>query len=750
MSLKLFIMERVGSCEQPFLIGGLSSIVSFSNKMWYTIRMRKQEHCIIGAGCRSTAVAVVLAAGIAAAAFRCPAGDVETDAEAIARLGGVAKDISDMLANCHVSRRAPDDTISRRAWTNVLESCDSSRSILLPEDVRELERHIDSLDDDFKAGDFSFPLKVRDIYVKRLAERHRFATNMLAHVTSAMLAKGGSIRIDRAGEPWMEAGAQRDEWWSKMLMAMVAKQLAETASRDGSASNKVAAAAAEVAKRQTKAMEMVRKKPVSTVCSEFLSAVVSSYDAHTMYLPPDKFKRFNTEMSLSMCGIGAGWDFKDGVVTIMRVLPGSPLAKCGEVKVGDQILAVSPKADGEMRKLSGLSRSEVSALLSGKKGEKITLEVRHAADGSVKRHDIVRDEIKMDDESAFSRVVEAESGGRRRKMGYLRLPVFYSARAVKGGSSRSSGGDVGEELRKLRDAGVEGVLFDLRGNSGGGLEEAVKVIGGFVHDGPAVSMRTVNSDVSLSVTDGGAVCEVPVVVMIDKSSGSAGELVPGTLQDLGRAIIVGDERTFGKGTGQTVLKLDSENGQRDGALVVTVGRFYRVTGASTQFKGVESDILLDSLSLPDRLKGERGLKYPLPWDTVEAVPHKKSWDLDKFIPKLREASARRLAASKEWKTHMENVNWQKKTAADNIHPVSFPDAKARREKQARIAAEMNRMNRARSRAAAKEPWKKGVDPVRDEALNILADLVELNGGRRLPAAAPSADSSTLFDSLDDE
>ena len=124
--------------------------------------------------------------------------------------------------------------------------------------------------------------------------------------------------------------------------------------------------------------------------------------------------------------------------------------------------------------------------------------------------------------------------------------------------------------------------------------------------------------------------------------------------------------------------------------------------------------------------------------------------LDKFIPKLREASARRLAASKEWKTHIENVNWQKKTAADNIHPVSFPDAKARREKQARIAAEMNRMNRARSRSAAKEPWKKGVDPVRDEALNILADLVELNGGRRLPAAAPSADSSALFDSLDDE
>lgn len=710
--------------------------------------MRKREHCSIGAAIRPMA-AVVLAAGIAAAAFICPAGDVETDAEAIARLGGVAKDLSGKLAKYHVSRKTPDDTISRRAWTNFLESCDSSRTILLAEDVRELEKHSDSLDDDFKAGDFSFPLKVRDIYLKRLAERHRFATNMLSHVTFDMLGESGSIRTDRTGEPWMTAGAQRDEWWSKMLRAMVSKQLSEMASRDGSASNKVAAAAAEVAKHQTKAMEMASKKPVSTVCSEFLSAVVSAYDAHTMYLPPDRFKRFNTEMSLSMCGIGAGWEFKDGVVTIMRILPGSPLAKCGEVKTGDQILAVSPKADGEMRKLSGLSRPEVSALLSGRKGEKLTLEVRHAADGSVRRHDIVRDEIKMDDESAFSRVVETTAGGRRRKMGYLRLPVFYSARAVKGGgNSVSSGGDVGEELRKLRDAGVEGVLFDLRGNSGGGLEEAVKVIGCFVHDGPAVSMRTINSNVSLSVTDGGAICEVPVVVMIDRSSGSAGELVPGTLQDLGRAIIVGDESTFGKGTGQTVLKLDNENGQKNGALVVTVGKFYRVTGASTQFKGVESDILLDSLSLPDRLKGERGLKYPLPWDTVEAVPHKKSWDLDKFIPKLRDASARRLAASKEWKTHMENVNWQKKTAADNMHPVSFPDAKARREKKAKIAAEMSRMDRARSRSAAKEPWGKGVDPVRDEALNILSDLVELNGGRRLPAA-PSVESSALFDSLDD-
>ena len=448
-----------------------------------------------------------------------------------------------------------------------------------------------------------------------------------------------------------------------------------------------------------------------------------------------------TGMNLTMCGVGVEWTLKDGGIKVKRVLPGGPIAKDGRIKPGDVITGVAPKGDGKIKKTDGLSTREVVALFAGKKGEKITLEVRHP-DGRVARYTIARDEVPMDDEAASSSVVEIDVAGKRLKAGYLRLPSFYAAAPAGGSKGRSCAEDLRVELEKLKKAGVCGVLFDLRGNNGGSLDDAVKVIGLFVRSGPAVRMRGTGGDITLPVPANSTVCEVPVLVLTSRASASAGELVPATLQDLGRAVVAGDAQTFGKGTAQTVSEF-GEGGES--AAVVTDGRFYRVTGASTQFKGVESDILLPSVFDDEYYKGERGLKYPLPWDEIEGSDFSASWDLNKFIPELRRASEERLAKNPAWKKHLEKVKWAEECSARKTIPLSVSERKAQFKRDNAVDAAIELQENS-----GYNPANRKDDVVLDEGLRILADLVRLNGGRVLPQAKAPAGSNVLLGGLDDD
>ena len=348
----------------------------------------------------------------------------------------------------------------------------------------------------------------------------------------------------------------------------------------------------------------------------------------------------------------------------------------------------------------------------------------------------------MDDEAASSAVVEIDVGGKRLKAGYLRLPSFYAAAPGGGSKGRSCAEDLRAELEKLKKAGVCGVLFDLRGNNGGSLDDAVKVIGLFVRSGPAVRMRGTGGDITLPVPANSTVCEVPVLVLTSRASASAGELVPATLQDLGRAVVAGDAQTFGKGTAQTVSEFNN-GGAR--AVVVTDGRFYRVTGASTQFKGVESDILLPSVFDDEYFKGERGLKYPLPWDEIEGSEFTPSWDLDKFIPELRRASEARLAKNLGWKRHLEKVKWAEECSSRKTVPLSITERRAQVRRDNAVGDAIERQEES-----GYDPANREADVVLDEGLRILADLVRLNGGRVLPQAKSPAASNVFLGGLDDD
>ena len=627
----------------------------------------------------------------------------------------LAEEVCRVLEATHTSRHAPDDVISRRAFTNLLEMCDARHMVFLADDVAEFAKSQDKLDDFFKAGDFSFARRVRRKYRERLKECTTFATNALARAQRPA-GNPSTYLFDRSKEPWPSNADARNAIWLTRL-----------------ASESIFRPAASLSRAYVDTLEAEMKRGEDAVDEDFVMSLVSVYDAHTLYLSPKTSGLLEAQLKLSMCGVGAQWTEKDGSVVFTRLISGGPLAKSGRVAVGDRLVAVSPKGDGTFTRVAGVRSIDLVALFNGKAGERISLEIEHA-DGKSEVVTIKRERIEIADLAASSKTVESPSG----RLGYLRLPSFYVTAPSSNGTFRSSSVDVRTELRKLKKADVKGVLFDLRGNSGGSLDDAVKIIGMFVGSGPAVRMTGHAGEVALDVLGGSIECDTPLVVLVSRDSASAGELVPATLQDTGRAVVAGD-RTVGKGTAQTVIRLESHEGA---ALVVTEGRFYRITGGSTQIKGVEPDIPLPCLA--SFWKGEEGLPYPVEWNEIASVPFKKSWDMERFVPELRKASAaRRAASSPAWKRHEQLVGWAKEEAYRKTVPL---ERKARKTLRAHDDAVDDELERLESKGF--DPAHREADAALDEALNILADLVRLNAGRPMPKQESTQDESGLFDGLD--
>ena len=627
----------------------------------------------------------------------------------------LAEEVCRVLETTHTSRHAPDDVISRRAFTNLLEMCDGRHMVFLADDIAEFAKSQDKLDDFFKAGDFSFARRVRRKYRERLKECTAFATNALARAQRPS-GNPSTYLFDRSKEPWPSDADARNEIWLTRL-----------------ASESIFRPAASLSRAYVDVLEAEMKRGEDAMDEDFVMALVSVYDAHTLYLSPKTSGLLEAQLKLSLCGVGAQWTEKDGSVVFTRLIPGGPLAKSGRVSVGDRLVAVSPKGDGTFTRVAGVRSIDLVALFNGKEGEPISLEIEHA-DGKGEVVTIKRERIEIADLAASSKTVETPSG----RLGYLRLPSFYVTAPSSNGTLRSSSVDVREELRKLKKADVKGVLFDLRGNSGGSLDDAVKIIGMFVGSGPAVRMTGHAGEVALDVLGGSIECDTPLVVLVSRDSASAGELVPATLQDTGRAVVAGD-RTVGKGTAQTMIALESHKGA---TLVVTEGRFYRITGGSTQIKGVEPDIPLPCLA--SFWKGEEGLPYPVEWNEIASVPFKKSWDMERFVPELRKASAaRRAAGSAAWKRHEQLVGWAKEEAYRKTVPLERKARKTLRAHDDAVDDELERLERK-----GFDPTHREADAALDEALNILADLVRLNAGRPMPKQVSTQDESGLFDGLD--
>lgn len=452
----------------------------------------------------------------------------------------------------------------------------------------------------------------------------------------------------------------------------------------------------KLTRRYNRTMRNLKQFESDEVLQFWLSALGHAYDPHTDYFGKRELDSFSINMNLSLFGIGATLQSDDGYTVIRSLVAGAPAEVSKQVKVGDRIIAVA-QGDGEFVDVQDEKLSKVVDQIRGPKGSKVRLEIIPAgADLSVRKIvSLVRDEVKLEDSEAKAKLIEFSQDGRTNRIGVIDLPSFYANFPVAGrrGSGKTTTGDVSKLLKKLLEEGAEGIVLDLRRNGGGSLEEAINLTGLFIKSGPVVQVRNPDGRVNVDTSpEENPAYEGPLVVLTSRFSASASEILAGALQDHDRAVIVGDNSTHGKGTVQTVQELGSFLAdQRDvGAAKVTIRKFYRPSGSSTQLKGVVPDIILPSVENYMDV-GESSLENALPWDTIDSSKYSKDGEISRLVADLNRRSSDRIAKDPDFDYVREDVERYRKAKADKT--VSLNETARRTE----IAE-----NKARMEARKKE------------------------------------------------
>jgi carboxyl-terminal processing protease len=600
------------------------------------------------------------------------------------------------LSSAHYQPERIDDAFSKRVFDLYLKRIDYRKKFLTQADVAQLRQYETKIDDETKAGTHGF----LDLSTKLIAER----TKQVQDLTHQILAQPFTFDTDETFQTDFEKAtfplnaADQREQWRKLLkyetMTRVAEMMDEQDKRHDRA--KTAGQAKEPATaepdRTPAQMEVEARKRVqkyydeqfadlpdaNTTLANYANTIANTYDPHTEYFAPKDKEEFDYQLTGRMEGIGAILREKDGLIYIEEVVPGSASFRQGQLKKGDAILRVA-QGPAEPVSIEGWHTNKAVTLIRGKKGTEVRLTVKKP-DGSTKVIPIIRDVVVNEETYAQSAVINDPSG---KKIGYLRLPGFYADFNNNGG--RSSADDVKKELAKLNAEGVQGVVFDLRENGGGSLSDAVEMAGLFMPSGPMVQVHSSQGMTQvLNDKDPRVQYSGPLVVLVNKHSASASEILAAAVQDYKRGIIMGTTSTYGKGTVQRVVDLDETlpaelNSLKPfGSLKFTMQKFYRVTGASTQFKGVASDIVLpDIYSYLDL--GEKESDYPLKWDEIKPAPF-RVWDQQPNYTKLEANSKARVAASPSFKQMTELVQTLRKRKDENV--VSLKLSSYRAEQQA--------------------------------------------------------------------
>ena len=650
--------------------------------------------------------------------------------------GNIGKRLGDMLPRFHVLQQPLNDEISQRAWTNLVTFYDFDHSVFLKSDLDRLAAHEKTIDDELRAADVSFGYEVYNLYVERLHERVRYATNLLATATWDF-STNETYRIRRKDAPWPEDAASAEEHWRKRIKnEVLVAQVNHALDKSTNALDVVT----DLTKKYRQYVTVLTEPDEEAVLQHYLSAVCRAYDPHTDYLSPASKEDFDMEMNLTLCGIGATLSMDDGALKIVEVMPGSPCDRDGRIKEGDKIVGVQQGDDGVMEDVMWQPMKKSIKKIRGKKGTKVILQIVPRSDpsGSTKKLiDLIRDEIKLEDQAATGHVERVTFEGAERKVGYVYLPGFYGTMDKRPTDEgfRSCAMDVAKCLAEFNAEGAEGLVLDLRGNGGGSLREAVLLSALFVQSGPVVQIRDLRTVGSLPIPPGNPIAfKKPMVVLTDRASASASEIVAGHLKDTGRAVVLGDSRTHGKGTVQTVMGMGPE---KYGSMKITTARFYRIDGRSTQVEGVEADVhlpsLLDSLDI-----GEDKLTYALPFSRILPADYRLSWDMHKYVKDLKGRSESRTSEDEAFVRHVANVKGMKELSDREEVSLEFAARKAQMAKD----RELRELDDEESEddddeTAAKKRRRKRNEPKKDdvvlqEAYKVLSDLIRMKNGEEVP------------------
>ncbi len=625
----------------------------------------------------------------------------------------------------HLLHKKVDDEVSREAFKTYLDRLDGGKMFLLAADAKALEVHATKLDDQLRSGSLDLAHDGAKLFAARVAVVDKLTAELLT--TPMDFTNEEFLEIDPKKVELAATEQELRDRWRRRLELEVLERVAQMEARleppkkdpknkDAKAEIDENASAMPIDKipktpalREAKAREDLAKTysgrfarlqtPAKLdAAADVINAVASALDPHTLYLPPSDKANFDIQMSGSLEGIGAVLRERDHYIEIVELVPGGAAWRQGGVSQGDLIVAVT--ADGkEPVDVVDMRIDEVVKMIRGPKGTRVTLRVQKSS-GAEETVTITRDKVVLEEAYAKGAVLSKKGV---KDVGYIHLPSFYGGR----GSPRTAAGDVRKLLGEMRTRKVAGVILDLRGNGGGILGDAVEMTGDLIHSGPVVQVQDSRKQREVHDDDKkGYEYDGPVIVLVDRFSASASEIVAGALQDYGRALIVGTSSTHGKGTVQTLADLDRGGSTDLGVLKITIQQFFRVSGSSTQREGVTPDVLL-----PDPTghleTGERELEHAIAWSQIPAAAHDK-WQAKWNAPALAKTSAARVAKNPMLSKIATTVALLRERQKDTRVPLARTAWDARRKEQ-RAALE------AVSPETTELPIKLGVKTIDDPA-----------------------------------
>ena len=602
--------------------------------------------------------------------------------------------VVELLKRHHYSKPPLDDARSAIIYDSYLKLLDPSRSYFLASDIAEFDKWKFQFDDFLKSGDLNPGFIIYKRYLDRVKSRLDFALAELNKgVDSLDFNAKETLEIDRKDAPWLKTEAELNNLWRKRIKDEVLRLKIA-----GKEPAKIQELLTKRYKNQLSRLDQTRSEDIFQA---YINTFAMSYDPHTNYLSPDNAENFDINMSLSLEGIGAVLQSDNDQVKIVRLVPAGPADKTKQVAPADKIIGVA-QGDKEMVDVIGWRLDEVVKLIRGPKGSVVRLEVIPASnapnDQTSKIVSITREAVKLEEQAAKKSILNLKQDGKNYKLGVIEIPAFYlDFKAFRAGDPnyKSTTRDVKKLLTELQKEKVDGVIIDLRNNGGGSLQEATELTSLFIDKGPTVLVRNADGKVDvLEDENPGAFYKGPMALLVNRLSASASEIFAGAMQDYHRALIIGGQ-TFGKGTVQTIQPLNH------GELKLTLAKFYRVSGQSTQHQGVLPDVAFPSI-IDTKEIGESALPEAMPWDTIRPAIKPAVDPFKPYIDKLKAEHEARVAKDAEFIFIREKLALAEKLMAEKT--VSLNEAE-RRAQHADIDAKQLVMENARRQAKGEAPLK---------------------------------------------
>lgn len=639
--------------------------------------------------------------------------------------------IAKLLRQYHYNHQKIDDAVSSETLDLYIESLDRSRLYFLASDISEFEKFRYTLDDIVFSGDLEPVFQIFNTWKTRAEQRIELATDRLDKEFDFTLDE--DFTLDRSEAEWATTTSELDELWRKKLKnEALGLKLAD---------QEWSKIKEKLKKRYATRLKNIKQYNSEDVFQLFINSLSETFDPHTSYFSPVSSENFNIDMSLSLQGIGAQLTTEDEYTKVVRIITGGPADKSKLILANDKIVGVAQGKHGQMIDVIGWRLDDVVQKIRGKKGSTVRLEIIPAespAGNPPKEIILVRDKVVIEERAAKSDTVEFDHEGRSYILGVITIPSFYidlEAQRKGDRNYKSTTRDVRRLIKELHGAGVDGIVIDLRNNGGGSLQESIELTGLFIKEGPVVQQKDLRGSKRIEYDpDPEIVYNGSLSVIVNRYSASASEIFAAAIQDYGRGLVLGSQ-TFGKGTVQNLLSLNRFmrfEDEKIGQLKITVAKFYRITGGSTQHRGVIPDINFPSIYNEFNYLGEDKQDHALPWDEISPAMFQSDDRVSMYLSALSLNSKKRLAKSTEFQYLVENIDRYKKEKEKNTISLNETTRKTYREE--RETAKLKRVNERRAAKGIK-PLKKGEkitkedrapDTLLDESQLILADLIALS------------------------